>query len=84
MDTARSQRALSFRHHRWQEMLAEMRALAGRWRYPMRLVAPIARRVLKRRAAYRNAPGRCVDPWGAIRTEMGEPRPDVREFVPVS
>ena len=50
----------------------------------MRLVAPIARRVLKRRGAYRKAPGRYADPWGAIRTEMGEPRPDIRELVPVS
>jgi hypothetical protein len=50
----------------------------------MRLVAPIARRVLKRRAAYRNAPGRYANPWGAIRTELGEPRPDVAERVPVS
>jgi hypothetical protein len=60
-------------------MLAEMRALVGRRRYPMRPVAPLGRRVLKRRAAYRNALGRCADPWGAIRTEMGEPRPDIRE-----
>ena len=83
MDTARSQQALSFQHHRWPEMLAEMRTLAGWRRYPMRLVAPIARRVLKRRAAYRNAPGRYANPWGAIRTEMGEPHPDIFEPVPV-
>lgn len=84
MDTARSQQALSFQHHRWPDMLAEMRALAGWRRYPMRLLAPIVRRVLKRRAAYRNAPGRYADPWGAIRTEMGEPRPDIKECVPAS
>ncbi len=84
MDTARAQQALSFQHHPWPDMLAEMRALAGWRRYPMRLVAPIARRVLKPRAAYRNAPGRCADPWGAIRTELGEPRPDIRQRVAVS
>jgi hypothetical protein len=61
-----------------------MRAAAGWRRYPMRLVAPLARLVLKRRAAYRNAPGRDADPWGAIRTELGEPRADIRERVPVS
>jgi nucleoside-diphosphate-sugar epimerase len=84
MDTARSQQALSFQHHRWPDMLAEMRALAGWRRYPMRLVAPVARRVLKRRAAYRNAPGRYADPWDAIRTELGEPRPDIVERVSVA
>jgi D-erythronate 2-dehydrogenase len=47
-------------------------------------VAPIARRVLKRRAAYRDAPGRYANPWGAIRTELGESRPDVAERVAVS
>jgi nucleoside-diphosphate-sugar epimerase len=84
MDTARSQQVLSFQHHRWPDMLAEMRALAGWRRYPMRLVAPLARRVLKRRAAYRNAPGRYAEPWGAIRSEIGEPRPDIGEPVPAS
>jgi hypothetical protein len=38
----------------------------------------------ERTPAYRNAPGRYADPWGAIRTELGEPRPDSRERVPVS
>ncbi len=81
MDTTRAQQALSFQHHSWPDMLAEMRAAAGWRRYPMRLVAPIARLVLKRRAAYRNAPGRYADPWGAIRMRLGEPRPDIRERV---
>ncbi len=79
MDTTRAQQALSFQHHTWPEMLAEMRAAAGWRRYPMRLVSPVARHFLKRRAAYRNAPGRYADPWGAIRTELGDPRPDIRE-----
>jgi nucleoside-diphosphate-sugar epimerase len=83
MDTTRAQRALSFQRHPWPDMLAEMRALAGWRRYPMRLVAPIARRVLKLRAAYRNTPGHYADPWGAIRSEMGEPLPDIRERVTV-
>ena len=84
MDTTRAQRALSFQHHTWPDMIAEMRALAGWRRYPMRLVAPIARRVLKLRAAYRNAPGRYADPWGAIRSKMGEPLPDMGERLTVS
>ena len=73
MDTARAQQALSFQRHPWPDMLAEMRAAAGWQRYPMRLVSPIARQFLKRRAAYRNSPGRYADPWGAIRAEFGEP-----------
>jgi D-erythronate 2-dehydrogenase len=84
MDTARSQQLLSFQQHGWPDMLAEMRAAAGWRRYPMRLVAPLARMVLKRRAAYRNAPGRYANPWSAIRTEMGEPLCVAINRVPVS
>ena len=84
MDTARSQQVLSFQQHSWPEMLAEIRAAAGWRRYPMRLAAPLARVTLKRRAAYRNAPWRYANPWGAIRTEMGEPLSDVSDCAPVS
>jgi len=76
MDTARSQQVLQFQHHPWPGMLAEMRAAAGWQRYPMRLISPLARQFLKRRAAYRNSPGRYADPWGAFRAEFGEPWPD--------
>ncbi|OBK14884.1 NAD-dependent epimerase/dehydratase family protein [Mycobacterium asiaticum] len=76
MDTGHAQQVLSFQHHTWPDMLAEMRAAAGWRRYPMGLVAPLARRLLKRRAAYRNTPGQYADPWGAIRARLGEPRPD--------
>jgi len=76
LDTTRAQLALSFQHHSWPEMLEEMRAAVGWRRYPMSLVSPIARQLLKRRAAYRDAPGRYADPWGAIRSRLGEPRPD--------
>ncbi|GBG36280.1 NAD-dependent epimerase/dehydratase family protein [Mycobacterium montefiorense] len=76
MDTARAQQALRFQRHPWPDMLAEMRAAAGWQRYPMRLVSPIARQFLKRRDAYRNSSGDYADPWGAIRAEFGEPRPD--------
>lgn len=76
MDVTRAQQALSFQHHSWPDMLAEMRAAVGWRRYPMRLLAPVVRQVLKRRAAYRNAPGRYADPWGAIRAGLGDPTPD--------
>ena len=76
MDTTRAQQALRFQRHPWPDMLAEMRATAGWRRYPMRLIAPVARQFLKHRAAYRNSPGCYADPWGAIRTKLGDPQPD--------
>ncbi|MGN6334967.1 NAD-dependent epimerase/dehydratase family protein [Mycobacterium sp.] len=76
MDTVRSQEVLGFQHHSWPEMLTEMRAAAGWRRYPMRLISPLARSFLKSRAAYRDAPGRYADPWGAVRARLGEPGPD--------
>ncbi|OMC40510.1 NAD(P)-dependent oxidoreductase [Mycobacterium sp. IS-1264] len=76
MDTTRSQEVLKFQRHPWPDMLAEMRAAAGWKRYPLRVISPVARQLLKRRAAYRNSPGRYADPWGAFRAEFGEPWPD--------
>jgi D-erythronate 2-dehydrogenase len=78
MDTRRAQQALGFQRHPWPGMLAEMRAATGWRRYPMRLLAPVARLFLKSRAAYRNTPGLYADPWGAIRAALGEPAPDRR------
>src|SRR6201996_1854364 len=76
LDTTRAQQALKFQHHSWPDMLAEMRAIVGWRRYPMFIVGPVVRQFLKRQAAYRDAPGRYADPWGAIRSRLGEPRPD--------
>jgi D-erythronate 2-dehydrogenase len=76
MDTARAQQVLSFQHHSWPDMLAEMHAAAGWRRYPMRILGPLVRQLLKRRGAYHGAPGGYADPWGAIRARLGEPRPD--------
>lgn len=76
MDTDLSQRLLRFQRHAWPDMLAEMRATAGWRRYPLRLISPVTRKFLERRAAYRNSPGSYADPWGAIRAGLGEPRPD--------
>lgn len=76
MDTGRAEQALSFQRHSWPAMLAEMRAAAGWRRHPMALIAPLARWLLNRRAAYRDAPGSYANPWGAIRAKLGEPRPD--------
>lgn len=76
LDTTRAQQALSFQRHSWPEMLAEARAAVGWRRYPMALISPIARLVLERRSAYRDAPGEYADPWSAIRSRLGEPRPN--------
>jgi nucleoside-diphosphate-sugar epimerase len=73
MDTTRAQEALSFQQRSWPEMLAEMRANTTWKRYPLRLVRPVVKRFLKRRAAYRQAPGQYADPWGVIRAKLGEP-----------
>jgi nucleoside-diphosphate-sugar epimerase len=72
MDTTRAQEALGFQHHSWPDMVAKLKAQAGWKRYPGRLIAPIARAFLKRRSAYRNAPGQYADPWGAIRAKLGQ------------
>ena len=73
MDTTRAQEALKFQHHSWPDMLAELQAEAGWKRYAGRLIAPVARVVMKRRGAYWKAPGQYADPWGAIRTKLGGP-----------
>jgi nucleoside-diphosphate-sugar epimerase len=73
LDTERAQQALGFQQHSWPDMLAEMRARMGWRRYPLRLVAPLARAFLARRSAYRNAPGAYADLWGAIRARLGDP-----------
>jgi nucleoside-diphosphate-sugar epimerase len=77
LDTDRAQQALSFQHYSWPDMLAQLRAAVGWRRYPMSLVSPVARQLLKRRAAYRDVPGRYADPWGAVRSRLGEPAIDV-------
>jgi nucleoside-diphosphate-sugar epimerase len=76
LDASRAQQTLSFQHHSWPQMLAEARATVGWRRYPMALLSPVARILLKRRAAYRDTPGRYADPWAAIRSRLGEPTPD--------
>jgi nucleoside-diphosphate-sugar epimerase len=73
MDTDRAQQALDFQRHSWPDMLAEMAAQMGWKRYALRPVAPLARVFLARRAAYRNAPGRYADLWGAIAARLGDP-----------
>jgi nucleoside-diphosphate-sugar epimerase len=73
MDVTRAQEVLSFQHHRWPDMLEEMRANARWKRYPTRLAAPFARTMVKRHCAYRDWPGEYADPWAALRMRYGEP-----------
>jgi len=73
MDATRAQQALGFQHHSFGDMLAELRDRVGWKRYPFRALAPLARLYIARQGAYRNAPGRYADPWGAIRSRLGEP-----------
>jgi nucleoside-diphosphate-sugar epimerase len=73
MDTARAQEVLAFQHHSWPDMLAEMSARMGWKRTALRLVAPIARVFLARRAAYRDTPGTYADLWGAVAGRLGDP-----------
>jgi nucleoside-diphosphate-sugar epimerase len=79
LDTARAQEALDFQRHTWPDMLAEMGARMGWKRYPLRPIVPLARLFLARRSAYRDAPGRYADLWGAIRARLGEPGLDTRQ-----
>lgn len=71
MDCAEAQRLLGFQHHPWPQMLAETAELVGPLRYPLRLLAPLVRQLLKRRSPYRRRPGRYADPWGAIGRRWG-------------
>ncbi len=49
---------------------------SGWKRYPMRVVAPLARQFAERHAAYRKVPGRYADVWGVLRARFGETVPD--------
>ncbi|TRW81188.1 NAD(P)-dependent oxidoreductase [Mycolicibacterium sp. 018/SC-01/001] len=76
MDTTRAQEALNFQHHSWQDMLAEARGQAGPLRYPLGVLAPLVRAVLKRRSVYWKQPGQWADPWAAISRQIGDASPD--------
>ena len=66
MDTTRSVEALDFQRITWPQLLAETAERMG-WRRPaMRLGAPLAHALLKRRSPYHRYPGRYADPWGVI------------------
>lgn len=79
MDVARAQQLLQFQQHSWPDMLAEIRANAGWKRYLMRLVAPVARQILKREGAYRKTSHQYADAWGALSARFGQTAMDTAE-----
>lgn len=79
MDTATAQAALSHQHYSWPQLLAETAGKAGWKRYPLRLIAPLAREYLKRQSPYYRQPGRYANPWDAVRRKWGAPEADRRQ-----
>jgi nucleoside-diphosphate-sugar epimerase len=79
MDTATAEHLLGHQHHSWPQMLAETAAKAGWKRYPLRVIAPLAREYLKRASPYHRQPGRYANPWEAVRRKWGAPEADRRE-----
>lgn len=73
MDTARSVEALDFQRITWPQLLAEMAGRMGWRRQAMRLAAPLAHALLKRRSPYYRYPGRYADPWGVIAAKWPHP-----------
>lgn len=76
MDTATAQHLLGHQQHSWPQLLAETAERAGWKRYPLRLVAPLAREFLRRRSPYYGQPGPYAHPWEAIRRKWGPPEAD--------
>jgi nucleoside-diphosphate-sugar epimerase len=75
MDTRRAQEALLFQEHSWPDILAEVREVVGRRRHLLWFLRPLARTVLERRSAYYRSPGEYADPWGVVRSRLGDPTP---------
>jgi hypothetical protein len=75
MDTARSQEVLDYQRHSWPDLLAEIAGRADRLRPLLRLAAPLARQILRRRSGYYGSGRVYADPWGAIEAKWGDPRP---------
>ncbi len=78
MDSATANELLGHQHHSWPQMLAETAQRAGWRRYPLRLIAPLAREYLKRQSPYHRQPGRYANPWDAVRRKWGPPEAEDR------
>ena len=73
MDSATANGLLGHQHHSWPQMLAETADNVGWKRYPLRVIAPLAREYLKRQSPYYRQPGRYANPWEAVRRRWGPP-----------
>jgi nucleoside-diphosphate-sugar epimerase len=76
MDSSRAHSVLSYQHHSWPDMMAELADRIGWMRIPLNLSMPLARWYLGRRAPERQPSRPYADPWNAIRERWGEPDPD--------
>ncbi len=76
MDTARAQQVLSFQRYSKAETNEEIRAGTGRKVRALRMMAPLLKPMMRRRAPYYKVPGTYADPWGRFRDKWGEPGPD--------
>lgn len=79
MESATANALLGHQHHSWPQMLAETADKAGWKRYPLRVIAPLAREYLKRQSPHYRQPGRYANPWEAVRRRWGAPEADRRE-----
>lgn len=71
MDTSGAQAALDYQQVSWPGLLAEVRRSAGVRRHVLRLMAPLLRVVLERRAPYRDTPGEYADVWAGVARRWG-------------
>jgi len=78
MDTETAQELLGHQHHSWPQMLAETGGKVGWKRYPLRLIAPLAREYLKHQSPYYRQPGNYANPWEAVRHKWGPPEAERR------
>ena len=76
MDTTRSQEVLDYQRHSWPELLAEIAGRTGGLRPLLRLAAPLARQILRRRSGHYRSGRVYADPGGAIEAKWGDPRPE--------
>lgn len=79
MDTATAQEVPGHQHYSWPQILAETAENGGWKRYPLRLVAPVAREFHKRRSPCYRQPGRYANPWEAVRRKWAAPEADRKD-----
>ena len=84
MDTARAQQVLSFQRHPARIRMPRFATRMGWKPRPLRAVAPMLARVMRRKSPYYKMPGQYADPWGGIRDRWGDPGPDAARYPPLT